>query len=290
MGVNESVVLLKPSLNQWASRVIMIKCIALATLLVVCWPLPPEGHADDHPKVVRNFDYRKTVDDIGGDLRRALGAAQRRVIATAPVRFNDEKVPAVWLTEVNEDGGQVGAVVVSAGFIDLCRNVSHAKAIDVVRSGYFDRYIHLLSEESGASGLKPLPDIDDPGYWTPAVMNDQQTNLRQMVGLVVGTKLAHHYLGQYKKYSARILDAQGRRTPINQFLSAGEFEDALLAGTRLALDTGLGLEGCKALYDAIGHMDKRPAWTASFLPESVKVKALKKRMEKVERKFFGGDE
>lgn len=270
----------------------MIKWIALATLLALGPLTAPGARADDHPKPAQNLDYRKIVDDIGADLRRALSLAQRKAIAVAPVKFSEETLPAVWLIEagVDDTGSKVGGVVVTAGFIDLCRNVSHARAIDAVRGGYFERYICILSEESGDSGLKPLPDIGDPAFWSPAVMNEQQTYLRQMVGLVVGTKLAHHYLGHYKKYSARIMDAQGRRTPINQLISAAEFEEALLAGTRLALDTGLGLEGCKALYDAIATMNKRPAWTTSFLPETAKVKPLKKRMEKVERKFFGGDE
>ena len=261
-----------------------------AVLFVLSQFLLVDTQADSRPTGVYGFDPKRTVTDIGTDLRRSLGANQRKALAASPVTFNDDPAPAVRLAEVQEGGASAGFVIVTAGFIDLCRNVSHAKAIDVVDKGYFDRYIHILSDETGATGLRPLPDVDNPRYWSTSVMNEQQTNLRQMVGLVVGTKLAHHYLGHFKKYSAKILDAQGHRTPINNLLSPSEFEEALLSGTRLSLDTGLGLEGCKALYDAIGRMEKRPAWTASFLPESAKIKPLKKQMEKVERKFFGGEE
>ena len=36
---------------------------------------------------------------------------------------------------------------------------------------------------------------------TEDLLNDQQSNFNQMVGMVLAIELSHHYLGQYKKYS-----------------------------------------------------------------------------------------
>jgi hypothetical protein len=60
------------------------------------------------------------------------------------------------------------------------------------------------------------------------------------------------------------------------------------AGIRNALDCGYGIEGVRALYDAIDKMQKRPDWTAYFLPRDAKVPKLKKDLEKAEAAFFQG--
>jgi hypothetical protein len=59
---------------------------------------------------------------------------------------------------------------------------------------------------------------------------------------------------------------------------------------RNCLAAGLGIEGVKALVDAIDKVVKRPGWAGFCIPDSTKAKALKKEMEKLERKFFGGEE
>lgn len=237
-----------------------------------------------------HFSYLRAMRSIGLDLRKAMKAKQREVIASEPISLETDVAPAVKLDEMEQDGKKLGMVFLTVGFIDMVRNVAHAKAIDAIEKGYFDKYVQILGQESGEKELKPLPNIDDPKYWTDAVLNDQQTYLRQMVGLVVATKLSHHFLGQFKKYESKILDAQGTRTPINNILTPQEFEEALKVGTRLSLETGLGIDGVKALFDSIDKMPKRPTWTTFFLPSAAKVKALKKEMEKIEKKFFTGEE
>jgi hypothetical protein len=66
------------------------------------------------------------------------------------------------------------------------------------------RYIVSLAQETGKKELKPLPNLSKPAYWTDAVLNEQASNFNQMVGAMIAIKLAHHYLGHYKKYAAKL--------------------------------------------------------------------------------------
>jgi hypothetical protein len=235
-------------------------------------------------------DNLRTIRSLGLDLYKALKPKQQSLVNAEPVSIETDLSPGIKLAEFTEDGHSLGFVFVSVGFIDLVNNVAHAKAIDSVEKGYFNKYIQSLAQESGEMELKELPNLDNDKFWTEVVMNEQRSNLRQMVGTAVAIKLAHHYLGHYKKYAAKIEDAQGKRTPINDLLAPGEWDEAMQMGVRNALNTGLGIEGIKALFDSIDKMPKRPVWTTYFLPANVKVKAIKKDMEKIEKAFFSGEE
>jgi hypothetical protein len=138
--------------------------------------------------------------------------------------------------------------------------------------------------------LKELPNLSNPKYWTEDVLNEQLSNFNQMVGAAVAIKLSHHYLGHYKKYASKLEDANGKNLPINSFLTPAEWDEAMRVGVRNALEAGMGIEGPKALFDCIDKMPKRPDWTLYFLPANAKVKVIKKEMEKIEKKFFAGEE
>jgi hypothetical protein len=271
----------------------MTRCwtFLLGALLIGCLNLGRATAADAAPSKTYPADNLRMIRALGLDLFKALKPKQREMVNPEPVSVETDLTPSIKLEQFTEDNKTLGFVFVSVGFIDLVNNVAHAKAIDSVEKGYFDKYITRLAQETGQMELKELPNITNDKYWTEVVMNDQKSNLRQMVGTAVAIKLAHHYLGHVAKYAdKRKEDAQGNRPPINTFLTPTEWEDAMRAGVRNALETGLGVEGIKALYDALDKMPKRPEWTAYFIPATAKVKPMKKEMEKIEKKFFSGEE
>jgi hypothetical protein len=225
---------------------------------------------------------------LGMELHRGLKAEYKPLVHVKPINIDPDPTPFVRLEELKDPSlpAPTATVLVSAGFIDLVNNVAHAKAIDRIEKGFFERYILSLAQESGEQELKPLPNIEDKRYWTFNMMNEQLSNFNQIVGEVVAIKLAHYYLGHYKKYADKLVDANGTKVPINTLLTTEEWDEAVRCGVRNALDCGLGIDGVKALYDCIDKMPRRPSWTLSFLPEKVKVSKLKKDLEKIEKKFL----
>jgi len=234
------------------------------------------------------ISYLKTIRGLGLDLYKSLAPKQRAVLNPEPVSVITDVTPMVQLSSLTEDNKTLGFVFVSVGFIDLVNNVAHAKAIDTVEKGYFEKYILSLSHESGDKELRDLPNIDNPKYWTDAVMQEQLSNLRQMVGTVVAIKLAHVYLGNYQKYASSLDPASSTPKPIEDLVTPEEWDTAMKAGVRNGLETGLGIEGIKALFETIDKMPTRPAWTEFFLPVGAKAKGIAKEMEKIEKKVFAG--
>lgn len=232
----------------------------------------------------------KTIRMLGLDLYKAMKPKQREVINPEPVSIETDVTPFIKLAEYPEEGKPMRFVFVSVGFIDLMNNVAHAQAIDTSQKGYFEKYVLSLAAETGEKELKELPNLANPKYWTEPVLNEQLSNFNQMVGAAVAIELSHHYLGHYKKYASKLEDANGKNVPINNFLTPGEWEESMRVGIRNALEAGMGIEGPKALFDCIDKMPKRPDWTLYFLPAKANVKAIKKEMEKIEKRFFAGEE
>lgn len=251
---------------------------------------PPTAAADDAAEGHYKIYPLKEMGSLGIDIYKALKPKQREFINPEPISLETDLAPAIKLAEMAEDNKSLGYVFVTVGFLDLVENVAHAKAIDTIEKGYFDKYILSLAQETGEKEIKELPNIGNAKYWTEAIKNEHLSNFRQMVGTAVGVKLAHHFLGQYKKYAAKLEDSGGKRTPINNLLTPQEWDEALKGGVRLALEAGLGIEGIKGLYEAIDKMPKRPEWTTYFLPSTAKYKSMKKDLEKMEKKFFSGEE
>lgn len=227
---------------------------------------------------------------LGITLQRNLPPEYRSQVHVRPVNIETDVMPFVRLEEmVNPNTSEkMACVFVSVGFVDLVNNVAHAKAIDKIKKGYFKNYILSLAREDGRVQLKALPEISDPRFWTDEMMNEQLSNFNQIVGDVIGIKLAHYYLGHYRKYRSQLGDAGGKAVPINTFLSEAEWNDALQNGIKNALSCGYGVEGTKALFESIEKMPSRPAWTLYFLPSDVKVSKVNKDLEKMEKKFFAG--
>lgn len=264
----------------------------MACLLAV---LAVMGLAQDQPAVGERPAYKTgwgAMIKLGMELQKALKPQYRGAVNPRPINIETDVMPFVRLEEMtNPDSGETTACVfVSAGFIDLVNNVAHAKAIDKIEKGYFQKYVLSLSEESGEKELKPLPNLDNKKYWSMDMMNEQLSSFNQIVGEVVGIKLAHFYLGHYKKYAAQLNPSQATPVSINTLLAPKEWEQAVKCGVRNALDCGLGIDGVKALYECIEKMPKRPAWTLHFLPPNADIKRLRKDMEKIEKDYFAGAE
>ena len=228
------------------------------------------------------------IMSLGADLHKSLDKKYQKIIHKQPIFLETDMMPSIKLVEYDDEPEPMRAVFISAGFIDLMNNVAHARAIDRIEKGYFQKYLAMLAQESGEKELRELPNLSNKRYWSDDMLNEQKSNFNQMVGMVVAIELTHHYLGHYKKYKHKLEDDKGKTLPINNFLTPTEWEESLKWGARNALDAGLGVEGIKALYDAIDKMPQRPAWTAYFLPANVKVDKVKKDLEKWEKRFFAG--
>jgi hypothetical protein len=262
-----------------------LKAITLAAALATAFPLASHAQPDSPDGLTYKTGY-SVIMSLGADLHKTLKGQAKAAIHTQPIFLETDMCPSIKLVEYEDDPTPMRAVFISAGFIDLMNQVAHAKAIDRIEKGYFQKYITLLAQETGEKEIKELPNLSDKRYWTEDMMNEQKSNFGQMVGMVVAVELSHHYLGHFKKYAKQLEDDKGKPVPINNLLTIGEWDEALKAGVHNALDAGLGVEGVKALYDAIDKMPQRPAWTIYFLPKEAKVSKLKKDLDKIEKDFF----
>jgi hypothetical protein len=86
------------------------------------------------------------------------------------------------------------------------------------------------------------------------------------------------------------VDGNGNVRPINDLLTPREWEEAFAKGVRNALDAGCTVEGVTPFFEAFDKMKARPSWAVYFMPSNVKFAKMKKEMEKIQRKFFAGEE
>jgi hypothetical protein len=237
------------------------------------------------------FTYKtslKNTSILGRDIQKALKPQYLDKVHGNPISIEIEKMPFVKLEEFPDEPKPLPIIVISEGFIDLINNVAHAKAIDKIEKGYFQKYILSLAQESGEKELKPLPNDTDKRYWTDDMINEQYSNFNSIVGVMVGIKLANHYLGQFKKYAGQMNGDQTIQKPINNLLTPKEWEEALKLGVRNALDGGCTIEGVLPFFECFEKMPKRPAWTAFFVPDTAKYRDIRRSLEKIQRDFFAG--
>lgn len=227
---------------------------------------------------------------LGKDIYNALKPQQREQISGQPISIDIESTPFIRLLYYPEEPKPIRGVWISAGFIDLVNNVAHAKAIDKIEKGYFARYIDILAQETGQNVLKPLPNDSNRAYWTEDMLNEQLSNFNAIVGVVVGINLAHHYLGYYDKYKDKLGDAAGHPVPITNLLTDKEWDEAFRLGVKNSLDAGYTIEGMLPFFEAMDKMKTRPPWVSYFIPDRVKFAKTKKDLEKIQRKFFAGED
>ncbi|HYE30425.1 MAG TPA: hypothetical protein VEH27_03280 [Methylomirabilota bacterium] len=260
----------------------------LLLLAPLCWTTELRAQPNSPDGLVYKSGY-SSIMKLGRDLYTGLKKDKRDTISAQPISIETDLMPFVKLLYYPDDPNPpIRGVWISAGFIDLVNHVAHAKAIDRKQKGFFDKYVMSLAQETGEMELKPLPGDTNPAYWTDDMLNEQLSNFNSIVGMVVGIKLAHHYLGHYEKYKDRLQDKDGKTIPINSLLSEEEWREALLKGARNALDAGCTIEGVIPFFEAFEKMETRPAWAPYFLPNTAKFSRLKKDLEKVQKDFFAG--
>ena len=260
-------------------RLLLLSILAVSAVTASAQNAAPEG--------IRYKESGYTaIRRLGIDLYKALKVDQRNQINKEPLFLDTDMTPSLKLVEYPDEKQPMRAVFITVGFADLANYVAHAKAIDKIQKGYFQAYILSLGGESGEKELKPLPDISNLKFWSDRMLNEQLSNFNQISGVAVGTKLAHHYLGHFKKYSAQLTDEKGNDIAINSVISLEDWQLAHRAGMLNSMNAGYTLEGIKALYEAIDKMPKRPGWTVNFLPPGIQYVKLKKEIDKFERDFF----
>lgn len=229
---------------------------------------------------------------LGRDLYSALKPEHREMLSSQPVSLDLDVTPFVRLLYFNypDEPKPMRGVWVSAGFIDLVNNLAHAKAIDRIERGYFKRYIAILEQETGEKSLRPLPNDTNPSYWTEDVLNEQLSNFNSIVGIVLGVKMAHHYLGQFDKHRAELLDERGDARPINNLLTSKEWDEALNKGVRNAMDAACMIEGVVPFFEAFDRMKKRPAWASYIIPDNMKFSKVRKDMERIQKRYLNGQD
>jgi hypothetical protein len=228
---------------------------------------------------------------LGRALYDQLDPKDKEVISSQPISMDVDMTPFVrMLYYPDGDAGKpLRGVWISAGFIDLVNHVAHAKAIDKIQKGYFQKYIAQLMTETGEKELRPLPDDGNPKYWTDDMLNEQQSNFNSIVGIVVGIKMAHHTLGHFDKYKDKLIEKDGvKPTPIEELITEKEWEDAYKEGLFISLNAGCFIEGVIPFYEAFDKMPTRPPWSIYFLPPNAKFAKMKKDFEKFQKDYLAG--
>jgi hypothetical protein len=259
----------------------------LKRLLVAAWLVLflPGLTAADTPAHV----YVNTLSQarkLGSDLYQTLDQKYQKSVYAEPIEVEQMEAPIIVPCDGADESKPLKEVKVSVGFIDLMNHIAHAKAIDQIQPHYFEQYIANLAATTEGGALPDPPNMVDNRYWTDDVMNDQASFFNQMIGMVMALNLSHHYLGHYTKFSSQML--AGKLVPINTLLAPAEWEASVKAATLNALNTALGTDGPKALFEAIDKMPRRPAWTAFIVPPTADLKKLNKELKKYEDQYFHG--
>ena len=223
-----------------------------------------------------------TLQRIAGDLHRALAVEKRSGLATAPMLLESAGTPYLQLRQASSNDSQV--LFVSQGLIDVLNYVSHAKAVDQTHSGFFEKAIEGLALQNPME-LRRLPQPTHTNAWAFNTMNWQMSHFNQMAAGLTAVQMAHHYLGHYKKYAPQ-LGHGTNAAPLYSLLTPGEWREAVLAGSRHALDCALAPEGLVVLYDAITRMPRRPSWALHVMPPGAEISILRLELNRVEATFF----
>jgi hypothetical protein len=225
---------------------------------------------------------------LGGELFDSLPPKFGKQIDSQAIALQPQDLPVVMPIATSGETKLVRQVSVSAGFIDLANHICHAKAIDRIQPGFFDKYVKNLAHQAVGDPAALPPNIVDARYWTDDVINDQLSYFNQMMGFMMAINLSHHYLGHYAKYSAKMTSPGQTLAPINNFLTRAEWEVSVKAAVIDELDCALATDGSRALFEAIDRMPVRPTWAAYIIPPGVDIKKLNKQLARYEDDFFHG--
>jgi hypothetical protein len=224
---------------------------------------------------------------IGADLHEALPQKFFDQLDAAPIALQPQDMPLIAPVAVNVDNHLQRQVELSAGFIDLVNRLCHAKAIEKIQPGYFDQYVVILARACAADPAASPPPIVEPRFWSQTILNDQLSYFNQMMGMMMAINMAHHYLGHYAKYAAKLTGPGDKILPINNFLTPAEWDVSVKAGAEDALNCALSTEGLCVIFEALGKMPVRPAWADYIAPKYVTdFKTLNRDLAQYEEDFF----
>ena len=232
-------------------------------------------------------DYKSgftTIQTLGHDIYHGLEPAEKAIIHAQPISLDTSRKPFIRLLYMKDGSETVRGVWVSQGMIDLVNQLAHAKAIDKNRRGYFKSYLKLL-EGSGQS-IPPLPDRENPAYWTETLLNEQLSNFNSIIGILVGINLAQHYLGLPEKYENELKAEETDDIPLNKRITPAEWQQSYRRGLNNAMLASCMTEGYLPICEGLSQMKHRPSWANYFYPEGTRFEAMRKDMVKLQRKFL----
>lgn len=254
--------------------------LVLAAVLVLA-ALPVRG--DSNPAARTYPSDFAAVQFLFQELHTGLDASRRTGISPDMLALVPESKAFMRLTTVNSRA----TVQVSAGFIDLVNRIAHAKAIDTIQKGYMKGYVAALAASPG-SDATVFPAHNDPKFWTEEVMEEQKGCFAGMVSMVLAVNMSEVYLGQYDKHKARL--SQDSSAAFHDLLTEKEWDEAFTAGLKHAMAVGYMIDGNVAIVVALDALPAKPAWANSFFPTTKKLSQVKKSMQKLQGKFFAGDD
>jgi len=222
----------------------------------------------------------------GGDLYDALPAKYGNQLAAQPIALQPQDVPQIMPICSTSEDKALRQVSISAGFIDLVNHLSHAKAIERLRPGFFDKYVQELTRVAGDNFTAQPPPIVDERFWKEDILNEQASYFNQMVGLMVAINFSHHYLGHFDKYATKMFGPGKKAVPINDLLKPAEWEASVKYGVSDALSCSLATDGAIALFEAIDKMPKRPHWTEIIVPKGIDLKKLILELTQYEKEYY----
>lgn len=267
--------------------------VLLAGLLLplALTPRPASAGQAAQPEARQNGKYDQTdwpvVAKRGREFRETLKPDQLAKISDPPVIVEPAPEPSVMLQDAGRAGNAWPFVSISTGYVDLVNRFSHAAAIGKLDKGYYRRYLESWAAHPEATTVPPLPQIENPRYWSNRILDEQQTNFGDLVGMSIGVNMAHHYLGHFEKYKARLQRPDGTRVPINEVITIPEFELALKMGVHTSLEHAYGVEGVVGLYEALQKGKVRPAWSILFVPPGFDLGKGIRDLEKQRKLFYG---
>jgi hypothetical protein len=225
---------------------------------------------------------------LGGELHEALPQKFFDQLAAQSIALQPQDFPLISPVATMEENRVQRQVELSAGFIDLVNHLCHAKAIDKIQPGFFDQYVGILARANVADPSAPAPPIVEPRFWSETIVNDQLGYFNQMMGSMMAISMAHHYLGHYAKYAAKLAVAGDRIGPINNYLTPAEWDVSVKAGALDALNCALSTEGLRLMFEALDKMPTRPSWAVYIVPQNIDLKKLNKELARYEEDFFHG--
>lgn len=257
-------------------------CLILT--LMVAAPSSPTP-ASDAPKQAYETSFAN-ITRISAELHLALAPAKRSQVHGEPVLLEQVNIPCITPAGTDRNGSAANVVLVSAGFVEWMNRASHARALDESKEGTFTRYL-TAAMPAGDGEFPPVgQELASEIVWSFDTMNHQAGIFNQMTGALLAIDMAHHYLGHYKKHSARLAGTSGAHIAISSLLSEKEWREAVMEGARNALDCGLGVDGLRAIFDGFDKISSRPAWSAHLVHPKANLGKLSRELEKMENDFF----